>query len=136
MSNRKRLLAIQGSFAAAHLYSQAQWDYEKNKAVFGKCFTTFGHGHEYRLRINFDVSSVADVLIFEQQARASLQKVLVLFDHKHLNFDFRFFEQKIPTTENLAILLKDICHKHFSPQLSQALKDLTIYENEFIGGKP
>lgn len=134
--SKKRFLSIQGSFAAAHFYRQNQWDYEKNKAVFGKCFTSFGHGHEYRVRLNFDVSKIKDMRDFQLQAQVALQKVLNVFDHTHLNFDFTIFADRNPTTENIVIAVKEVCQGLLNPTLVASLADVMIFENESIGARP
>jgi 6-pyruvoyltetrahydropterin/6-carboxytetrahydropterin synthase len=92
------LLILGEDFAAAHLYFQPKWSPEENAAVFGKCFSEHGHGHNYRLEAGFlGPSAPASTL------QKELRGVVDLLDHKHLNFVVPEFKKDIPTLENIAI---------------------------------
>lgn len=86
-------------FSSAHFYSQSKWSDEKNRAVFGRCFTPAGHGHNYSLEITIPVSENSPVALkIESAAKAIVQQL----DHEHLNFTIDRFQQEVPTTENIA----------------------------------
>jgi 6-pyruvoyltetrahydropterin/6-carboxytetrahydropterin synthase len=99
-------------FSAAHLYHQKKWSEAENRAVFGKCFTEHGHGHNYRLEVAFQNSRspLAELQDRVDQARN-------LLEHRHLNFDLEEFKDTIPTTENIALFLlkklQELCPKEF-----------------------
>jgi 6-pyruvoyltetrahydropterin/6-carboxytetrahydropterin synthase len=92
-------------FASAHLYHQKAWSNEKNKEIFGACFTPFGHGHNYRLHLGVDAKT-NEALVHSQ-----IKPVLALLDHHHLNFDVPEFKDVVPTvvptTENIALFIAE-----------------------------
>jgi 6-pyruvoyltetrahydropterin/6-carboxytetrahydropterin synthase len=88
------------NFSAAHLYHQKKWSEAENKACFGKCFTEYGHGHNYTLEVGFSAPQS-----LRQPLQAHVKAVTDLLDHQHLNFVIPEFKDTIPTTENIAIYL-------------------------------
>lgn len=100
------ILTLKTSFSSAHFYRQPTWSEEKNRQVFGRCFTEHGHGHNYTLEVGFRVSS--DNLI---QIRPTYQRLLseltAPLDHEHLNHVIPEFKAKNPTTENIALYFLD-----------------------------
>ncbi|MBC7372002.1 MAG: 6-carboxytetrahydropterin synthase [Bdellovibrionaceae bacterium] len=85
-------------FSAAHLYHQPKWGKKQNQEKFGKCFTEFGHGHNYRVEAAF-TENAGPLEDLEQ----ALRLVVGLLDHQHLNFVIPEFKTAIPTTENIAL---------------------------------
>ncbi|GIL18861.1 MAG: hypothetical protein BroJett040_26120 [Oligoflexia bacterium] len=111
---------LETSFSCAHFYNQPAWAIDKNKATFGKCYSQYGHGHDYRLQIEF---------IEAENTKSEVQKILNLLkeelDHKHLNFDISHFQKTIPTTENIALY----CRKrilYLAPHIE--IKLIRLYE--------
>lgn len=102
-----KTLLVGGAFSSAHLYHQKKWSEAENQAAFGKCFTEFGHGHNYRLQVGFR-NSQKDFQFLQAQVRT----VTDLLDHQHLNFTIPEFQDKIPTTENIALYLLKKLQEH------------------------
>ena len=98
-------LICEYQFSSAHFYKQKHWSIEKNGAVFGKCFTDYGHGHNYRLELEIDIGneipSTARDLI-----SGAVHVVLNRLDHQHLNFTIPEFKEVVPTTENISLYLR------------------------------
>jgi len=95
-----KLRILTEDFSAAHFYQQKQWPPEVNAAHFGKCFTPYGHGHNYRLEVAFAFSETP-----LPELQAQVKGVTDLLDHQHLNFVIPEFQDEIPTTENIALYL-------------------------------
>jgi 6-pyruvoyltetrahydropterin/6-carboxytetrahydropterin synthase len=100
----KSSLIVCEEFAAAHLYRQKNWDPAKNAQVFGKCYSEYGHGHNYRLEVGFTLSSQA-LQTSTTDLNQAVSQVCALLDHKHLNFVVPEFLNTVPTTENIALYL-------------------------------
>lgn len=99
-----KTLILSETFSAAHLYAQKQWSESQNLACFGKCFSEYGHGHNYRLEVAFKNPQTSSVDLQEH-----LRATALLLDHRHLNFTVPEFKELIPTTENIALyLLKNL----------------------------
>ncbi len=113
-------------FSAAHFYHQTSWSFDQNQNTFGKCFSEFGHGHDYRLWIEFKSDDF-------QHAQKVIQAVTDKIDHQHLNFMINEFKAKIPTTENIAIYLKEEILKSCEKEKAEVqIKKLRLFENPEI----
>ena len=103
------LLTKRIEFAAAHRYIRPEWDETKNRAVFGRCYNTPAHGHNYFLELTvsgaIDPTNGMVVNLFD--LKRVLLDVIEEFDHKNLNLDMPYFKDRIPTSENFAHVLWD-----------------------------
>ena len=116
-------------FSASHRYHNPAWSDERNKAVFGKCNNPHGHGHNYLLEVTVagTVDPVTGMVVNLYDLKTVLERVLVEFDHKNLQEDTPYFTGRIPTTENLAVVLWD----RIAEQLHGAqLVALRLFEEE------
>lgn len=117
---------FQRSFSSAHFYKQAQWSVEKNQQEFGKCFTEYGHGHDYALEIEIRGDNPIALSV-------CVQRVLDQLDHQHLNFVIPEFKTQIPTTENISLFLQTEIQKEFQKsQLKAEILSLKLSENSEI----
>ncbi|MCL0102293.1 6-carboxytetrahydropterin synthase [Dehalococcoidia bacterium] len=94
-------------FSASHRYWIPTWSVDENMRTFGKCAYPNGHGHNYLLEVTVTgpIDAVTGMVINLVDVKATVEDVLVEFDHRHLNEDMDYFDGRIPTTENLAITL-------------------------------
>ena len=101
------LLTKRIEFAAAHRYHRPEWDEAKNRAVFGRCYNPPAHGHNYLLDVTVsgEVDPKTGMVINLFDLKRVLLSVLEEFDHKNLNLDMPYFADRIPTSENLALVL-------------------------------
>ena len=114
------LLTLQSAFSSAHFYHQPAWSDEKNREVFGRCFTPYGHGHNYLLEVSF-VVSLEEALTLREEKQKRLDDLTRVLDHEHLNFVIPEFARTVPTTENIAL--------YFQEKLkNEKIKNLKIYE--------
>jgi 6-pyruvoyltetrahydropterin/6-carboxytetrahydropterin synthase len=123
------LLTKKIEFAAAHRYHNRNWDAVRNRAVFGACNNEHGHGHNYLLEVTVggEVDPKTGMVVNLYDLRKVLEQVLEEFDHKHLNLDTPYFHDRIPTTENLAIVLWGIIGRY--PGIGR-LHAIRVHENE------
>lgn len=122
------ILTLKSPFSAAHFYHQPQWDEKTNRAEFGRCFTPYGHGHNYTLEVGFQVSSQQ-----WEQEKSRLQGILAQLtsklDHEHLNFVIPEFKNTIPTTENIALYFLNKLKEQVKVE---SLSYLRLYEMDTI----
>ena len=92
-------------FNAAHrLYNPARSE-DWNQRVFGVCANPNYHGHNYELdltvtgEIDRETGYVFDLNLLKDLAQKHL---LGKLDHKNLNLDVPWFQELIPTSENIA----------------------------------
>lgn len=95
------IITLKSSFSSAHFYAQPAWDDQRNREVFGRCYTPFGHGHNYTLEVGFRSTSAAphDIKVYQRLLSTLTEKL----DHEHLNFVIPEFKESNPTTENIGL---------------------------------
>jgi 6-pyruvoyltetrahydropterin/6-carboxytetrahydropterin synthase len=98
------VLSATSQFSAAHFYHRPEWSVEKNQAVFGACFSVYGHGHDYKVQAWVETSLEQQESSMER-VKAALDQVCSAWDHKHLNFDIEDFRERIPTSEEISRVL-------------------------------
>ena len=95
-------------FNAAHRLFRADWSFEKNDAVFGKCNNPNFHGHNYELivsvtgEIDSETGYVIDMKVLKDLIRNEVEDA---FDHKNLNVEVPEFKNLNPTAENIAVII-------------------------------
>lgn len=94
-------------FSASHRYWREEWSEEKNKKEFGLCISPYGHGHNYELHVTItgDINPETGMIVNLTVLKQRVKFILNQFDHKFLNLDTDYFKDKIPTTENIALVL-------------------------------
>lgn len=96
------ILSLKSSFSSAHFYAQPLWDKTQNETTFGRCYTPYGHGHNYTLEVGFLLNNTQG-LQKKLEYQNLLTQLTTRLDHEHLNFVIPEFKDQVPTTENIAI---------------------------------
>ena len=114
-------------FSATHRLHNPVASDEQNRKTFGKCNNPHGHGHNYELQVTLtgtpDSSGVLiDIPAFE---RIVAQTVIDKFDHKNLNIELPEFKERIPTVENIALVIYRLLKPKFD---ATKLKSVTVWE--------
>lgn len=92
-------------FAASHRLQQNAVSHDENLRLYGKCNNPHGHGHNYVLEVTVGgepderTGFVTDLEVLD---RAVEERVLLRYDHKHLNTDVPELKGKVPTSEVVA----------------------------------
>jgi 6-pyruvoyltetrahydropterin/6-carboxytetrahydropterin synthase len=121
-------LTRKAEFSASHYYHNPDFTPEENRRIFGKCNNPNGHGHNYTLEVT--VKGAVDprsgfVVDLKQLKDIMSREVLDALDHRFLNKEVPEFLTKIPTTENLAIVI----WQRLAPKLNAAiLHRVRVYE--------
>jgi len=118
-------------FSASHRYWREEWSEEKNREEFGLCISPHGHGHNYELHVTItgDIDPKTGMIVNLTVLKDKVRKILNAFDHKFLNLDTEYFKDKIPTTENIALLLFDLIKKDLSVGGYELVK-IRLYEKQ------
>lgn len=104
-------LTISTHFSAAHRLALPTLSYDENVEIYGKCARPHGHGHNYHLEVTVKgeiaprTGMIADL---GELQKAIDDYVVEPFDHTFLNKDIPYFEQVVPTAENIAIHIRDL----------------------------
>ena len=101
-------LTRKAEFSASHYYHNPAFTAEENQRIFGKCNNPNGHGHNYTLEVTVkgEVDPRSGFVVDLKQLKDVLNReVLDGMDHRFLNKEVPEFLTRIPTTENLAIVI-------------------------------
>lgn len=115
-------------FSAAHRYWRDDWTQEQNERVFGKGTSQYGHGHNYTLDVTITgkTDPRTGMVMNITDLKAIVGEVLEAFDHKHLNYDTPYFQELIPTTENIVRVLWRLIAARLPSEVT--LARLRLYE--------
>lgn len=118
-------------FSAGHRYYRPDWTEEKNREVFGRAYSSAGHGHNFVLEayVRGPIDPQTGMILNLRDLDAVLHHVLEPLDHHFLNTDVPEFRSRVPTTENLAVYL----YRSIADRLDSAKLTLTkvrLYEDE------
>jgi 6-pyruvoyltetrahydropterin/6-carboxytetrahydropterin synthase len=115
-------------FAAAHRLFCPQMSEAENREIFGKCTNSNGHGHNYVVEVT--VSGEPDersgvVIDVGRLERTVKERVIDVFDHRHLNDDCAEFADLVPSVENITRVIWDKLEGQFEPA---QLASVRVYE--------
>jgi 6-pyruvoyltetrahydropterin/6-carboxytetrahydropterin synthase len=95
-------------FSASHRLHTAKLSDGENVRLFGKCNNPFGHGHNYVLEVSLagEPDAQSGMMLSRPELDAFVERtVLSKIDHADLNAGVPEFQDVVPTTENLALLI-------------------------------
>ena len=139
---RPCVITRRACFSASHLYWLPELSEAQNQQRFGPCSLAPGHGHNYELIVAMGGPLDADgmVLNLSDVKHAIREQVIAPLDFRFLNevwpeFDLRRPEGRLPTTEALALAIRD----RLAPLLP--LVGLRLYEQpglwaDVLAGSP
>ncbi len=127
-------------FSASHRLHSPLFSDEENWRLFGKCNNPYGHGHDYVLSVGVaGPVSRSTGLMVNVAALDELVNTHVVrkFSRRNLNIDLPQFEQLVPTTENIVVVISGILEEHWAEYLGRwthlALRTVHLQETERNG---
>jgi len=116
-------------FSAAHLYHNPKFSDEENRRIFGKCNNPHGHGHNYVLEVTVagDPDPNTGMILDLKELKDILQREIVeRMDHRFLNYEVPELANRIPTCENIALVIWDL----LEPKITRGHLDrVRLYES-------
>jgi 6-pyruvoyltetrahydropterin/6-carboxytetrahydropterin synthase len=101
-------LTRRAEFSASHFYHNPEFTEEENQRTFGKCNNPHGHGHNYMLEVTVkgEIDQRTGFVVDLKELKDTMaREVLDAMDHRNLNKEVPEFAKKIPTSENIAIVI-------------------------------
>ncbi len=104
-------LTVSTHFSAAHRLAQTHLSTEENFEIYGKCARPNGHGHNYHLEVTVlgeidpRTGMIVDLVALNQAIK---DYVIEPLDHTFLNKDIPYFEEVVPTAENIALYISNL----------------------------
>ena len=93
-------------FNAAHRLFRPEYSDQKNFEVFGKCSNPHWHGHNYELFVTVkgEIKTETGFLVNLKKLSILIKdRIIQKLDHKNINLEVDFMEDKLASTENLAV---------------------------------
>ncbi len=119
-------------FNAAHRLFREDFTDEQNLEVFGKCSNPKWHGHNYELFVtvkgNIDVKT-GFLVNLKFLSKLIREHVIEKLDHKNINLEVDFMQDKLASTENLAVGIWNELEKHIK-KLNAELHCVKVVESE------
>ncbi|HUN87678.1 MAG TPA: 6-carboxytetrahydropterin synthase [Terriglobales bacterium] len=130
-------------FSASHRLHNDRFTEDANRELYGKCNNPYGHGHNYTLevcvsgQVDPQTGMVCNLVDLDDCVRRS---ILERYDHQNLNC-MQEFRDRVPTTENLCVLVFEILQRELGKTHLQKAKlervklDETMMNSfEYAGG--
>jgi len=117
-------------FAASHRLDVPAFSVEENRRLFGKCNNPHGHGHDYVLDVTVEGPPDHTGQIVNRETLDTLvrERILQRLDHRNLNKDVAELAGIVPTTENLAVLIRGALSVDWP--LASRLKKIRVSETD------
>lgn len=82
-------------FSAAHRLYSGQLSASENEAIFGKCSSENGHGHNYRVEVTLkgEIDKVTGMIANLRDVSATIQDIVATVDHRNLDKDVDYFKE-------------------------------------------
>ena len=89
-------------FCSSHRLIRSDLDEEKNYQLFGKCFNTPSHGHNYILEVTVESKELVNGMVMNFSTLKDIvnKRIIDVYDHQFLNDKMNC----ITTAENLCLL--------------------------------
>lgn len=116
----------QFEFSASHRLHNPDLSDEENRNLFGKCNNPHGHGHNYLVDVTVERTPQTPGAP-RPEAMADIVKSTVIdrLDHRNLNIEIEEFRTRIPSVENIVIVIWE----WLEPALGKGvLRNLRVYE--------
>ena len=110
-------------FSASHRLHSEDLSAAENARLYGKCNNPFGHGHDYILEVSVSgpLSPVNGLLVPVAQLDMLIGDcVLRVIAHRNLNRDVARFANTVPTTENLALFIREVVQRNWRQYLGDS----------------
>jgi len=93
-------------FSASHVCRSPQLSDAENQRIYGAAANPLGHGHNYVVEVSVEgrPDPVTGMILDLKRLKELLEdKILSVYDHRHLNLEVAPFDRIVPTVENMAI---------------------------------
>ena len=120
-------------FSASHRLHSERISEQENQEIYGKCNNPHGHGHNYELEVTVSgpvdrrTGRTVDIAELDQLVEQQVREPL---EHRNLNEEVPEFQELVPTTENLGLIIDRRLRAAWSGVFAHgpALARVRIYE--------
>ena len=124
------LITRKAEFSASHVCANPAWSAEENRRVYGPDANPNGHGHNYVVEVTVegDPDPVTGMVFDLRELKQILnQEIIEPMDHRFLNREVPPFDRIVPTTENIALEIRNRLEPRIRRDAVQ-LRNVRLYE--------
>jgi 6-pyruvoyltetrahydropterin/6-carboxytetrahydropterin synthase len=124
------LITRKAEFSASHVCANPDWSAEDNRRVYGPDANPNGHGHNYVVEVTVegDPDPVTGIVFDLRELKQILnQEIIEPMDHRFLNREVPPFDRIVPTTENIALEIRNRLEPRIRRDSAQ-LRNVRLYE--------
>ena len=137
------LITRRVEFSASHVCRNPQLSEEQNREIYGLAANPRGHGHNYVVEVSLEgmPDPLTGMVLDLKELKQILNRYIVEpYDHRFLNYEVPPFDQRVPTTENIACDIWQRLEPHLSNGGSR-LHAVRVYETpdlfvDYFGESP
>lgn len=121
------------SFSACHRLNCKLLNDDQNRDLFGKCNNPNGHGHNYRMEVTITgpIDPVTGMVVNISELKSLIQeRVMNVLDHKNIDQDVQYFQDKVSSAENIARFIFDQLKTPNPFPQKVRLHSVKLYETE------
>ncbi|KAL2912181.1 hypothetical protein HK105_208314 [Polyrhizophydium stewartii] len=121
------------SFAAAHRMHSPALSGHDNLALYGKCNSRNGHGHNYKVEVTVrgQVDPTTGMVLNLSVLKDCMQRaILDVMDHRNLDLDVPYFKDKVSTAEVIAVFIWEQMLVHLPKSDTYALHQVRLHETD------
>jgi 6-pyruvoyltetrahydropterin/6-carboxytetrahydropterin synthase len=130
----KTRLARRQGFQCIHKYVVPEWTEAANSSVFGACFTSSGHGHNYELEVYIEgePDPVTGMVMNLADVDRLLKEAVSPLEGKSVQLEVPGLKGQVPTTERIARFLFDRLAVQFKKPIRLVKIRLFEYEDLWV----
>lgn len=130
----KTRLARRQGFQCIHKYVVPEWTEAANSSVFGACFTSSGHGHNYELEVYIEgePDPVTGMVMNLADVDRLLKEAVSPLEGKSVQLEVPGLKGQVPTTERIARFLFDRLAVQFKEPIRLVKIRLFEYEDLWV----
>lgn len=82
-------------FSAGHRLYSDKLSAHENEAIFGKCSSENGHGHNYKVEVTLkgEIDKITGMIVNLSKVSEIIQEVVTTVDHCNLDKDIDYFKE-------------------------------------------
>lgn len=117
-------------FSCGHSYRREGLSPQQSQEIWGELYVPGGFGHNFVIEAHIlaQLPDATGLSFSLPQVDTALAQVTEELDHTYLNNDVPFFQDRVPSLENLAVYVFSQLGKHLGSKLQ--LERLRLYEDE------
>jgi 6-pyruvoyltetrahydropterin/6-carboxytetrahydropterin synthase len=110
-------------FSSSLRWERRDLSMEENRQLFGRRAARHGHNYLLEVTVRGEPDPETGMVMDLAELKAILEReIMRRFDHRDLNDDTPWFEKRVPTPENLALVIRDLLRDALPPGMLDRIR--------------